>query len=170
MPVNVSRRGFMAGLGVLVLGVALPPRSTFGRTETEEGSRQLNAFLAIAKDGEVTVFLPSSEMGQGINTALPQMVADELDADWSRVCAEHGPEDKAFRLPLGPGHMVMITGGSNTVKYWGEPMRRAGAAARWMLVAAAAARWSVDPAECTTRDSVVRHPDGHEAAYGDLVE
>ena len=170
MPVNVSRRGFIAGLGVLVVGVALPPRSTFGCTETEEASRHLNAFLAITKDGDVTVFLPSSEMGQGINTALPQMVADELDADWSRVCAEHGPEDPAYRRPLGPGDKVMITGGSNTVKYWGEPMRRAGAAARWMLVAAAAARWQVDPAECPTRDSVVRHPDGHEAAYGDLVE
>ncbi len=170
MPVNVSRRGFLGGLGVLVVGVALPSSSTFGCSETEETTGPMNAFLAITKEGEVTVFLPSSEMGQGINTAMPQLVADELDADWSRIRVEHGQEGPAFRRPLGPVNKVMITGGSNTVKYWGEPMRRAGAAARWMLVAAAAARWNADPADCTTRDSVVRHPDGHQATYGELVE
>jgi isoquinoline 1-oxidoreductase beta subunit len=170
MPVNVSRRSFLAGVGGLVLGVYLRPHSALGATNTEEGPLQLNAFLAIARNGEITVFLPSSEMGQGINTSLPQLVADELDARWSQVRAEHAPEGKEYRLTLGPGYTKMITGGSNSVRSWGEPMRRAGAAARAMLVCAAAMRWNVDAAECTTSDSTVSHPDGHQAGYGELVE
>jgi isoquinoline 1-oxidoreductase subunit beta len=162
-PINVSRRQLLAGLGALIVGVHIPVAAA------SEEMATLNAFVAIATDGTVTVSIPSSEMGQGVTTSMPQLVADELDATWEQMAVVHGPESKEFRIPLAPGYKVMVTGGSNSIAHWHMPLRQAGAAAREMLMAAAAARWGVEASACSTENGTVRHPDGRSATYGELA-
>jgi isoquinoline 1-oxidoreductase beta subunit len=106
-------------------------------------------------------------MGQGVLTAIPMLLAEELDADWSRVGVEQAPVDKAYANPM---FGMQATGGSTTVRAHWEPLRKAGAAAREMLVAAAAAQWQVDPASLRTERSRVIAADGRAVDYGALVE
>ena len=126
-----------------------------------------SAYLRIGADGEVTIVCGLSEMGQGVLTAIPMLVAEELDADWSRIRVEQAPADAAFANPV---FGMQATGGSTSVMGFWEPMRKAGAAARAMLVAAAAATWGVPEAECGTRDGRVSGPGGRSLGYGELVE
>jgi isoquinoline 1-oxidoreductase beta subunit len=163
---NVSRRGVLAGLGVLVLGVQLPGEAQ--ARSKGAGTGALNAFVGIASDGTITVRLPSSEMGQGINTALPMVVAEELDADWAAVRSDFA-EGRDFQRTMGPGVHMQVTGGSQSVIAWREPMARAGAAARDMLVRAAALRWGVEPSECRTEASRVLCGE-RSATYGELAQ
>ncbi len=162
-----SRRDFLkttalAG-GGLVIGFTLPVASRLARAAADF---RPNAFLRIDATGQVTVVCGLSEMGQGVLTAIPMLVAEELDADWSRVRVEQAPADKAYVNPL---FGIQGTGGSSSVRGHWEPMRKAGAAAREMLVAAAARKWGVAPADCHTTNSTVVHPDGRTIAYGELV-
>jgi isoquinoline 1-oxidoreductase beta subunit len=121
-----------------------------------------NPWLAIRADGSVTVVVARGEMGQGVRTSLPMIVAEELDCDWSRVEVST-PEP-------GPRYPRMRTSGSWSVGGGWEPLRHAGAAARDMLVRAAAARWKVAPADCDTANGEVRHASsGRRLAYGALV-
>lgn len=176
--VNVSRRGLLRGMGALIVGTHLPgcratlptpPLSAHGPARHPDAT-PLNAFVRIAEDDTIAIALPQSEMGQGVFTALPMLVAEELDADWARVQPEHGAAHKAYAQTLGPGVRMQVTGGSTSVPAWHQPLREAGATARAMLVAAAAARWDVSPAECTTENSVVTHAaSGKSARYGELV-
>jgi isoquinoline 1-oxidoreductase beta subunit len=123
-----------------------------------------NAWVRIAPDETVTVILSKSEMGQGIIHGLPTVLADELDADPQRVRTECAPPDTAY---VDPELGEQATGGSTSIHSTWLPMRRAGAAARAMLVAAAAKQWDVDPVTCTTRDGVVYHADSNRSAtYG----
>jgi isoquinoline 1-oxidoreductase beta subunit len=164
MALNVSRRGVLAGLGVLVLGVHLP---TEAQARAKPSADALNAFVGIGNDGTITVKLPSSEMGQGINTALPMVVAEEMDADWSSIRV-HFAEGKDYQRPLGPGVHMQVTGGSQSIIAWREPMAQAGAAARDMLIRAAALRWGVEPSECRTEASRVTCGE-RSASYGELA-
>ena len=168
---NLSRRGVMSGLGTLVLGVQLHPAPARASSEEHEalGAIPINAFLTLDDDGTVTVLIPSSEMGQGVSTSLPQLLAEELDADWDKVVCRTADEAPAYRIRPNPGQKLMITGASYSIRGWGRAMREAGAAARSMLISAAAARWSVDPARCTTAQGVVSHPGGQSATYGELA-
>ncbi|MGE0439461.1 MAG: molybdopterin cofactor-binding domain-containing protein [Gemmatimonadales bacterium] len=126
-----------------------------------------DAWIRLAPDGTVTVMVDRSEMGQGISTALPMLVAEELDADWDRVRFEFAGAGKAYYNPL---LQVQATGGSTSVRAAWEPLRRAGATARAMLIVAAAARWQVPAAECETEPGrVVHRGSGREAGYGDLA-
>lgn len=125
-----------------------------------------NAFLRITADNQITVICGPVEMGQGVLTAIPMLVAEELDADWNQIRVEQAPTDPAYANPLFGSQ---ATGGSTTVRaFWG-PMRKAGAAARSMLVAAAAKRWGLEAALLRTADSHVLAPDGRKLAYGSLV-
>lgn len=164
MSFTPTRRTVLAGLGALIVCVRLPTPAWAG----SGAGAALNAFVRIDPDDTVTILIPSSEMGQGINTSLPQLVAEELDVAWEKIRVEHAPEDEAYRLKLAPGYVIMVTGGSNSVKYWWTPLQTAGAAAREMLIAAAAARWGVDPEQCSTEDGVVRSGE-NSARYGELV-
>lgn len=153
--------GAVAGTGLL-LGVRIPERSG---SSSRRAPLEPNAFLRIDPDGNVTVWLARSDMGQGVRTALPMIVADELDADWSRVRIL-----QADAHPTQYGRMMTV--GSTSVRggAW-MPLRRAGAGAREMLVAAAAARWSVSPTECTTAKGRVTHrSSGRSAGYGELAD
>lgn len=126
-----------------------------------------NAWVRVGRDGVVTIILPKSEMGQGINTALPVMVAEELSVDIDQVRVEFAPAGAKY----GVGDMGQLTGGSTSVRTTFGPMRQAGAAARTMLVAAAAKAWGVDAAACTAQSCQVLHVStGRKLDYGALVD
>jgi isoquinoline 1-oxidoreductase beta subunit len=164
----VSRREFLrvvpaAGAG-LILGVRWTEGPQAAGPQKLRGSRLApNAFLQIDPRGDVIIWASKSEMGQGVRTSLPMIVAEELDADWSRVRVEQAWADPRFG--------DLDTGGSSSVRTKYEPMRRAGAAARAMLVTAAARTWGVAASACRTeKGTVVNSRTGRRIAYGDLVE
>jgi isoquinoline 1-oxidoreductase subunit beta len=159
--VKLGRRGFLklsAGAGAgLWLGTTLP-----GDAEAAApASFQPSAFLSIERGGRITVWVAKAEMGQGVRTSLPALIAEELDADWKRIDVQ--------AAVAHPKYGEMMTGGSTSVRTNWDPMRKVGAAARQMLVAAAARRWRVDPASCRTQEGEVLGPGGKRLAYGDLV-
>lgn len=127
-----------------------------------------NAFVKVGTDGSVTVVCGYSEMGQGVLTAVPQLVAEELDVEWSKVRVEQAPAGEAY---FNPAFGIQGTGGSTTVRASYMPLREAGARARAMLVAAAAQQWGVSPEECRTEAGYV-HRDGSRSrlSYGALAE
>ena len=140
----------------------LPPAS-------DAGEFKPNAWLSIHSDGRIIIRVGSSEMGQGTLTGIAMLIADELDADWSQVRAEHAPADPAFTNPIiGRQH----TGGSTAIRGFWSVVRKAGATAREMLVHAAAIQWDVDPADCHTENGAVIHEacDHHDLSYGELAE
>jgi isoquinoline 1-oxidoreductase beta subunit len=170
---NLSRRDFLktsalAG-GGLVLGVYLPELG--GPAEAAQAKATTfapNAFVRIGTDDSVTVLINHSEMGQGTFTALPMLVAEELDADWSKVRAEHAPVDPAYNH-VGFG-IQMVGGSTSTWSEW-ERLRKAGATARAMLIAAAAQAWKVEPASCRAENGHVVHTDsGRRLSFGQLAE
>ena len=169
---NVGRREFLtAGAlvgGALVIGFRVAARGPRGREGSEAGaSFTPNAFLRVAADGSVTVVIDKSEMGQGVVTSLAMLVAEELECPMRSVRTEFAPVDSRYnRLFAGAqvtafGHLpetgAQGTGGSSSVQSSWLPLRRAGAAAREMLISAAAQRWGVDRGECSTRDGEVVH-------------
>lgn len=126
-----------------------------------------NAWVRITPDNAVTLVVDKSEMGQGVWTAMPMLIAEELDADWARLKFVPAPANAAYKNPkLG----IQATGGSTSVAASYEPLRKVGAAARAMLVSAAAKQWNVDAATLTTENGVVRDPKGNrQATYGELA-
>src|SRR5690606_21709292 len=174
MPVrNVSRRRFMQGAGGLVLGFTLGPaavRSATGPAGAADHSAAFapNAFVRIGTDGSVTVLSKHLEMGQGAYTGLATLVAEELDADWASVRVEVAPANTDLYKNLALG--LQCTGGSTAIANSYEQMRRAGATARAMLVAAAARQWQVDAKDITVSAGVVRHAaTQRQAGFGDLA-
>lgn len=164
----IERRAFLGASGALVLGFALPSAAlAAGRKEGMAAGHVLNAWVRIGSDDTVTVICGSAEMGQGVLTAIPMLLAEELDADWSRVQVSQAPADPAYNNPM---FGMQATGGSTTVRGHWEPLRKAGAAARAMLVAAAAERWKVDASQCRTAAGVVMGPGNRKARYGALAE
>ncbi len=165
MPVtrrDVLVGGLTAAAG-LAVGVTLPGLGRrLGLGGQAEGFSP-SVWLEVAEDGRVTVTVAAAEMGQGVMTSLPMILADELDADWSRVAVRQAPVDAEV-------YGDQTTGGSDSVASSWDTLRRAGAAAREMLVAAAAARWGVLPSACRTAAGAVLHPpSGRRAGYGELA-
>jgi len=163
---KVSRRNFLkitsvAGSG-LALAIYFPSVDDTIAAETID-SFSPNAFLRVDKAGAVTIQVAKSEMGQGVRTALPMIVAEELDADWNSVRIEPALYD--------PKYGDQSTGGSTSVRTSWEPLRKAGATARSMLIAAASKTWKVDKRSCRTEKGVVIHsPTERKLSYGELVE
>jgi isoquinoline 1-oxidoreductase beta subunit len=125
------------------------------------------AFVQIARDGTVTIAINRLEFGQGVQTALPMILAEELDADWSKVRSRHGDNQPAYADPRFGMH---LTGGSTAIKHSYAQYRELGARARAMLVAAAAQQWKVEAATLRTRNGMVLGPGGRQAGYGELAE
>jgi isoquinoline 1-oxidoreductase beta subunit len=169
---NVSRRRFLitgiAAAGALVLGVRYYPELTSGKTllhDTNADHARLHpsAYLGVDSDGTVWIVASRSEMGTTSRTTLPLIVADELDADWKRVKIEQAIGDKRYG--------DQNTDGSHSVRSFYDAMREAGAAARFMLIQAAAKQWGVPPTECETELHVVVHrATNRRAGYGDLTK
>lgn len=173
---EINRRSFLkasivAG-GTLLFSFNLPTKSQAGERfnipSAAQTDFQPNAFLKIGKDGKVTVIVGQAEMGQGVLTSLPMIVAEELEVDWKNVAFEPGPADKAF---INPMLGSQITGGSSSVKAFFEPLRKSAASAREMLVSAAAQTWNVAPETCRAEGGKVVHTASKRTiAYGDLLE
>ncbi len=171
---TISRRGFMASLGSLTFAFSFGG-GLLGRvsdTLASDASARFNAWVSIATDGTVTIMMPASEMGQGVLTSLPLILAEELDADWSKVKTEYAPPiPKIYGNyhPLFNG--AMLTAASvSTPGYW-MPLRLAGAQARRVLLDNVARQWSVPLAELTTEPGVVVHArSGRRISYGDVVK
>ncbi|CAB3727801.1 xanthine dehydrogenase family protein molybdopterin-binding subunit [Paraburkholderia rhynchosiae] len=199
----MKRRTFLVGgagaVGALLVGWSvLPVRQRFTTVTplpVQGTQAALNGWVKIAADNTVTIMMCKAEMGQGVHTGLAMLLAEELDADWSRVRVEDAPVDNIYNsvqnvvddLPFRPDldsvtkrtvvwltrKLVrevgtMMTGGSSSINDLWTPMREAGAAARAMLIAAAAAQWHVPAGECTAENGYVMHPSGHKASFGEL--
>lgn len=169
---GLSRRGFLkvAGAGsALLLSVPLPVLATKAWAQTEaRGAGSLSALVRIDSDSVVTLVMPRAEMGQSIYTALSMLIAEELEIDLASVRLEHAPaNDKLYGRP---DNGVQITGGSNSVRTAWLAMRQAGAAARIMLVSAAAQTWGVEAGSCKAENgSVVHGASGRRLTYGELA-
>jgi len=167
---TLPRRSFLklAGAGGLALG--LYPSLATAQAPAAGGLKpfeQPTAFVQIAANGDVTVTINRLEFGQGVQTALPMILAEELDADWSKVRSQHGSNNPAYADPLFGMH---LTGGSTAIKHSYTQYRELGARARAMLLAAAAARWNVDVKTLRTQAGLVLGPGGRKASYGELAE
>jgi isoquinoline 1-oxidoreductase subunit beta len=168
---QISRRSFVASVaalgGGLALGFHLPTGG--GPAQAAAGAAEVNAWVMIQPDDTVVIRVARSEMGQGIATALPMLVAEELECDWSKVRAEFPSPDENLRRKRAWGDMS--TGGSRSVRTSHEYLRKGGAAAREMLVAAAAQQWNVTAAECQAVKSVITHkPSGRTLRFGEVAE
>jgi len=174
MMANYSRREFLKATGGLTIAVVLPEtlaQSGPGKTAsaaTGGAAFEPNAFVRIGADSSVTVVAKHLEMGQGTYTGLATLVAEELDADWSQIRVAGAPADakRYNNLFWGP---AQGTGGSTAIANSFEQLRKAGATARAMLVAAAAKRWSVPEAEIRVAKGVVSHRSGKQANFGELT-
>ena len=176
----IARRSFLAGLGIGVGGLGLgffvgeshadepageppkPPTTSSQRVESLAPGLNPNVFVHVGLDGAVTIVCQRSEMGQGIRSSLPVLIADELGADMARV--------KILQADGHPDYGDQNTDGSNSIRGIYEDMRRAGATPRTMLITAAARRWKVDAASCTARGHQVLHEkSGRALGFGELV-
>jgi len=156
--------GFALGAYPLMAGAqTAAPAAPAGLKPFEQPS----AFVRIDKDGTVTVTINRLEFGQGVLTALPMCLAEELDADWSKVHAEHGDANPAY---VDPAFGMHLTGGSGSIKRSFMQYRELGARARAMLVAAAAAQWGVDASTLRTENGMVIGAGGKAISYGDLSD
>ena len=169
---SASRRGFLKGMlgaGAFVLSVRWMPEQLFAATMNSDPAEAMSkavlvpsVYLAIDADGTAYVVAHRSEMGNGVRTSLPRIVADELDADWARVKVVQATGDEKYG--------DQDTDGSHSVVSFFVPLREAGATARLMLVRAAAKQWNVPEAECSTELHVVVHKNsGKKLGYGELA-
>lgn len=167
----MQRRSFLKLSGAVGLAVGIFPHLSAAQTAAATTALQPTqlpaAFVQISPDGLVTVTINRLEFGQGVHTALPMILAEELDADWSMVRGQHGTNDVAYIDPLFGMH---LTGGSNTIKNSYTQYRELGARVRAMLLAAAAERLGVDVATLRTETGRVLAPDGQTLGYGELAE
>jgi len=170
---QTSRREFIKGAaGGLLLAFYVPVQAASEPEQAADdtkGEFAPNAFIRIDKTGKTTLVMPQVEMGQGIYTGLAMILAEELDADIGNIVLEHAPPDEKHYANSLLG--MQATGGSTSVRAFWTPLRQAGATARVMLVQAAAQKWKVDPATCTTsRGEVLHVATNRKAAYGTLIE
>ena len=167
--VNRSRRELLQRTayigGGLVLALALPGVQGGSRAATSSTS-QLNAWLRIGADDSITILVDRAVMGPGVYTALPMLIAEELEVDPARVKILAAPVGDAYVNALNGGQ---ITGTSNSITDAWDRLRKAGAQARSMLIAAAARRWQVDPATCRASDGRITSASGRTARYGELA-
>ncbi len=167
----MERREFVRVVGGAGAGLSLAVMLEGCRPEHApagaEGAFVPDAWIRIAPDGIVTVMVDRAEMGQGVSTSLPMLVAEELDADWSKVRYEFAPANEAYYNPM---MKIQATGGSTAIRAAWKPLREAGAKARALLIAAAARGWGVEAAACGTEPGIVVHrASGRRAEYGTLV-
>src|SRR3984893_17934172 len=171
---GVSRRALLTGglAGGFLLAFHVPVRAVNEPVQPPDdtaGKFAPNAFIRIDNAGETTLVMPQVEMGQGVYTSIPMILAEELDADFSQVSLLHAPpSDKLYGNPT---FGLQVTGNSNSIRAFWTPLRNAGASARAMLVQAAAQQWDVDPASCTAANGQVIHAtSGRTLAYAALVD
>jgi isoquinoline 1-oxidoreductase subunit beta len=170
---NLNRRNFLrvsatAG-GGLLLALYLDSPSAAQETSQAPSKPKVyppDAFVEIRPDGKIVIQVNRLEFGQGVQTALPMVLADEMDADWSQVVAQLAPAADVYKDPL---YGIQLVGGSGSIAHSFQQYRELGARTRAMLIAAAADRWQVTPEQCRTEQSVVHGSNGQSAKYAELA-
>jgi isoquinoline 1-oxidoreductase subunit beta len=173
-PSETSRRTFLKGSAAVAGGLVIGTYVDFGARHafaaTVQDAPMPNAFIRIAADNTVTVLVKHLDKGQGVMTGLTTIVADELDADWAQMRAEFAPANAVLynNLLFGP---VQATGGSTSVANSFDQLRKAAAAARALMIAAAAQDWNLPTSEITITKGIVGHASsGRRAAFGELAD
>src|SRR6201992_2115558 len=168
---RLNRRAFVIGSASLGSGLALGLDIPFGPqpVRAADGTPEVNAWVVIRPDDTVVIRIARSEMGQGTLTGLAQLVAEELECDWSKVTTEYPTPGQSVARKRAWGDFS--TGGSRGIRTSNDYVRKGGAAARMMLIQAAANEWKVPASECTASNSVVTHtPSGKTTTYGKVAE
>src|SRR2546430_11965234 len=166
---EVNRRTFLrmsgAAAGALFLSLHLAEPGHARQTPKAQAYPP-DAFVHVRPDGKIVIQVNRLEFGQGVQTALPMLLADEMDADWSQVVAELAPANDIYRDAV---RGIQMVGGSGAIATSFQQYRELGARTRAMLVAAAAERWKVAPDQCRTEASIVHGPAGQSAKYAELA-
>src|SRR5580700_1187344 len=166
---SLSRRGFLrvsataAGGLIVALYLDFPAQAQAPQPKKYPP----DAFVHIQRDGKIVIQVNRLEFGQGVQTSLPMLLADEMDADWAHVVAELAPAADVYKDPI---FGIQMVGGSGSIAHSFQQYRELGAKTRAMLVAAAAQKWTVLAGECRAELSTVHGPGGRSALYGDLAE
>lgn len=170
---ELNRRGFLrvsfAAAGGLVVSLYLDRTSLAQEVPMPRQPAKVyppDAFVNIKPDGKIVIQVNRLEFGQGVQTALPMVLADEMDADWNNVIGELAPAEDVYKDPL---FGIQIVGGSGSIAHSYQQYRELGAKTRAMLVAAAADRWKTSPDKCRTEASMVHGPNGQSATYAELA-
>jgi isoquinoline 1-oxidoreductase beta subunit len=169
---QLGRRSFLrvsatAAGGLLVALYLDPHRAARGAVQSKPPTYPPDAFVQIKPDGKIHIIVNRLEFGQGVQTSLPMILADEMDADWSQVVGELAPAADVYKDPL---FGIQMVGGSGSIAHSFQQYRELGARTRAMLVSAAADKWKVKPDQCRTDASVVHGPGGKSASYAELAE
>lgn len=170
---NLNRRSFLcastAAAGGLLVSLYLdfPAFAQEGTPAPPPKVYPPDAFVQIRPDGKIVIQVNRLEFGQGVQTSLPMILADELDADWSQVVAELAPAAEVYKDPM---FGIQMVGGSGSISHSFQQYRELGAKTRGMLITAAADRWKVSPSDCRAENSVVYGPNGKSAPYAELAE
>lgn len=164
---GLNRRQMLAGSAGLTFAFAFAPGMDGIEALAQGAAGKLNAYVTIGRDGVITIMTPAPEMGQGVNTVLPLIIAEELDADWSKVKVEQAPVNAAYNHPIFRAQYQVAS--LTTRGYW-VPLRTAGAQARRVLLDAVAAKWNVPVEELTTEPSTVVHAaSNRKMSYGEIA-
>src|SRR5258708_26398182 len=168
----LGRRSFIRASATVAGGMLISLYLDLPLTAQEAGQAKPqtyppDAFVHINPDGKIIIQVNRLEFGQGVQTSLPMILADEMDADWSHVVAELAPAGEAYKDPV---YGIQMVGGSGSIAHSFQQYRELGAKTRAMLMAAAAERWKVAPDQCRTEKSVVLVPGGKSATYAELAE
>jgi len=161
---NISRRSFVKSIGLASGGLILACNTNVLSEKTPENLTVFNPnlFVQLNSDGSLVLVASRSEMGNGVRTSLPSVIADEMEADWNRVSVKQAVGDKAYG--------DQNTDGSRSIRFLFMPMRKMGAMAKAMLITAAAQKWQVPTSECNAENHFIIHSSGKKIAFGDLVE
>lgn len=167
---KINRRSFIrlttAATGGLLISLYLD-KPAGGRQMPQPKAYPPDAFVHVRRDGKIVITVNRLEFGQGVHTSLPMILADEMDADWSKVIAELAPAADVYKDPL---YGIQMVGGSGSIAHSFQQYRELGAKTRAMLVAAAASRWNVSPEQCRTENSIVYGPANRLAHYAELAD
>ncbi|WP_111708071.1 xanthine dehydrogenase family protein molybdopterin-binding subunit [Lutibacter citreus] len=163
---NISRRGFVKSIGLASGGLILACNTSIFSDKEIKPENLINfnpnLFVQLNSDGSLTLVASRSEMGNGVRTSLPSIIADEMDADWTRVSVKQGTGDSKYG--------DQNTDGSRSIRYLFDPMRKMGAMAKSMLITAASQKWQVPTNECSAENHFILHSSGKKIGFGDLVE
>jgi len=168
---NFDRRSFLKtsllASGGMLIGVnflaAVKPTTTMPTDIDNLDFKDFNAFIKIAKNGDVIIYSPNPEIGQGVKTSMPMIIAEELDVDWNKVSVAQGKLDSQ-------NYTRQVAGGSQSIRQGWEALRTTGATAKQMLIAAAANKWGVDATSCSASKGIIKNSNGATLTYGDVVE
>jgi isoquinoline 1-oxidoreductase beta subunit len=170
MQSDMTRRSFLKQSSLVIAATAFSsPLKLFNASPVKAASElpfKPHAFLEIGVDDTITVWVGQTNLGQGTHTGIPMVIADELDAAWEKVQVKMAPAAEPFKSPVWH---AQVTGGSTSIRHRWDILRQSGAAARQMLVDAAAEQWGIAAQQCVTQDGKVIHPDGRSLSYGQLA-